>query len=42
VLTLPARSRARLEVVRGGGHRFLFDEPERAVPAIARFLDDPA
>jgi len=32
---------ARLHVVRGGGHLFLFDEPERAVPAIVDFLDAP-
>jgi pimeloyl-ACP methyl ester carboxylesterase len=30
---------ARLEVVRGGGHLFLFDEPERAIAPIAYFLD---
>jgi pimeloyl-ACP methyl ester carboxylesterase len=29
---------ARLHVVRGGGHLFLLDQPEQAVPAIRRFL----
>ena len=29
---------ARLHVVHGGGHLFLLDEPEQAVPAIRRFL----
>jgi poly(3-hydroxyalkanoate) depolymerase len=29
---------ARLHVVRGGGHLFLLDEPEQAVPEIQRFL----
>jgi pimeloyl-ACP methyl ester carboxylesterase len=33
---------ARLEVVRGGGHLFLFDEPVRAATAIADFLDGPS
>ena len=31
---------ARLHVVRGGGHLFLLDEPERAAPAIRAFLDE--
>ena len=29
---------ARLHVVAGGGHLFLLDEPESAVPAIESFL----
>jgi poly(3-hydroxyoctanoate) depolymerase len=33
--SLPA---GRLEVVRGGGHLFLLDEPHSAAPAIERFL----
>jgi len=32
---------ARLHVVRGGGHLFLLDEPEQAIPPIQRFLDAP-
>ena len=31
---------ARLHVVRGGGHLFLLDEPERVAPAIRAFLDE--
>jgi poly(3-hydroxyoctanoate) depolymerase len=31
--------RARLHVVRGGGHLFLLDEPENVAPAIRAFLD---
>src|SRR3954447_12115273 len=31
---------ARLHVVRGGGHLFLLDEPERVAPAIGAFLDE--
>jgi poly(3-hydroxyalkanoate) depolymerase len=30
---------ARLHVVRGGGHLFLLDEPERAIPPIRAFLE---
>jgi poly(3-hydroxyalkanoate) depolymerase len=30
---------ARLHVIRGGGHLFLLDEPDSAVPEIAAFLD---
>ena len=29
---------ARLHVIRGGGHLFLLDDPEAALPAIQRFL----
>jgi pimeloyl-ACP methyl ester carboxylesterase len=32
---------ARVHVVRGGGHLFLLDEPERAIPPILGFLDEP-
>jgi pimeloyl-ACP methyl ester carboxylesterase len=30
---------ARLEIIPGAGHLFLFDEPERAVPVVRAFLD---
>jgi pimeloyl-ACP methyl ester carboxylesterase len=40
-LLLAARlPHARLHVVRGGGHLFLLDEPERVAPAIRAFLDE--
>jgi pimeloyl-ACP methyl ester carboxylesterase len=32
---------ARLEVVRGGGHLFLLDQPRDAAGAITRFLSEP-
>ena len=32
---------ARVHVVRGGGHLFLLDEPEHAIPPILEFLDEP-
>jgi poly(3-hydroxyoctanoate) depolymerase len=32
---------ARVHVVRGGGHLFLLDEPEHAIPPILGFLDEP-
>jgi poly(3-hydroxyalkanoate) depolymerase len=32
---------ARLHVIPGGGHLFLLDEPEQAIPAIRAFLDAP-
>jgi poly(3-hydroxyoctanoate) depolymerase len=32
---------ARLHVIKGGGHLFLLDEPDSALPRIRAFLDEP-